>query len=169
MSCSNAILVLFSERDGCWKLADFGSAAEATSKSLHTTRDRRGTASYRAPEVLEDFNASYNNKADIFALGCILYEITTGQKLFKSDWAVREYSLKENIASPLLWPESPSGTRLWSLGKLDVWMLEVHPVNRPRAKDVQTRMHSIRLSPQALPTRNPAVSRRAEATGRVDL
>jgi serine/threonine protein kinase len=44
--------VLFSGRDKCWKLADFGSAATATSKKLVTTALARGTDGYRAPEVL---------------------------------------------------------------------------------------------------------------------
>ena len=60
--------------------SDFGSASKATSKRLNTTYKARGTESYRAPEVLE--NNRFNNPADIFALGCIIYEILTGRKPF---------------------------------------------------------------------------------------
>lgn len=45
-------LVLYSEQYKCWKIADFGTASTATSKRLNTTRYARGTAGYRAPEIL---------------------------------------------------------------------------------------------------------------------
>src|SRR5947207_12694732 len=85
-------LVLFSERDGCWKLADFGSASKATSRNLNTTHYRRGTDGYRAPEML-DYKAHFNNKANIFASD-VLRTNYNRQKLFNNEWAVREYSLK---------------------------------------------------------------------------
>src|SRR6202022_1721504 len=89
----------------------------------------------------------YNNKCDIFALGCILYEVTTGQKLFPSDLATLQYSLN---ASPILWPESEPGTRLESLGKLAFAMLAVDPVMRPSAPEVKIGLHAIRKDLQVL-------------------
>src|SRR5437667_3367776 len=46
-------IVLYSEKSRCWKIADFGTASRATSKRLNTTRYSRGTAGYRAPEILD--------------------------------------------------------------------------------------------------------------------
>lgn len=43
-----------------------------------------GTACYRAPEVIG--KSLYNCKSDIWALGCILYELLVGEKLYSSDW-----------------------------------------------------------------------------------
>ena len=40
-----------------------------------------GTPSYMSPEVLQ--NQSYNEKADIWALGCILYEMIAGRRAFQ--------------------------------------------------------------------------------------
>jgi len=138
--CSaNAYVVLFSMRDWCWKIADFGTAARATSKRLHTTRDSRGSNSYRAPEILND-EARYNNKCDIFALGCILYEVTTGEKLFPNDLATLQYSL---MGSPILWPESDPGTPLESLGKLALAMLMIDPGMRLSAREVKRRLDAI--------------------------
>ena len=97
------LLVLFSQVSRCWKIADFGTASEATSKKFNTTQFSRGTSSYRAPEVLKE-NAKYNNKVDIWAFGCILYELSTGQKLFPNDWAVMEYVTKGALKFPLTWP-----------------------------------------------------------------
>src|SRR5271169_1119153 len=94
------IAVLYSEGERCWKLADFGTTTEATSKSLNTTRCRRGTACYRAPEILGE-SASFNNKADIWALGCVVYELCSGQRAFSSDWSVMQYSLTSELKPPL--------------------------------------------------------------------
>jgi serine/threonine protein kinase len=47
---------------------------------------------YRAPELLTEMAPSYNNKVDIWAMGCILFELAVGQKLFYNDYAVWAYS-----------------------------------------------------------------------------
>jgi serine/threonine protein kinase len=75
-----------------WKIADFGLTSEGTSKRLQTTKFSRGTEGYRAPELLNQDNNGYNNKADIWSMGCILHELLTGKPAFTNDWAVFEYS-----------------------------------------------------------------------------
>jgi serine/threonine protein kinase len=62
----------------------------------HTTSLARGTASYRAPEVLSE-EATYTNKVDIWSLGCILHELLTGRKAFHDDWNVREYAYSDTL------------------------------------------------------------------------
>lgn len=76
--------VLYSSPDRCWKIADFGLASGAT-MSLKTTAEGRGKAGYRAPELLKEPKAVFNKKADIWSLGCLLFEISTGGKAFPSD------------------------------------------------------------------------------------
>ena len=83
--------VLYSLRCNLWKISDFGTMAEATSKHARPT-EGRGTASYRAPELFKE-PPRYTRKVDIWAMGCILYELVSGKKAFKGDWHVREYSL----------------------------------------------------------------------------
>jgi serine/threonine protein kinase len=51
--------VLYSRLSNVWKLTDFGISAEATSKRAHTTRYARGSARYRAPELLEERPGPY--------------------------------------------------------------------------------------------------------------
>jgi len=73
--------VLYSDSERCWKIADFGACAEGSSNALYVTSNGRGTSGYRAPELLRN-QYTYNNKADIWGLGCILYELFSGTKLF---------------------------------------------------------------------------------------
>ena len=42
-----------------------------------------GTLPYCSPEVLQD--QPYNYKTDIWALGCILYELVTSRRAFDSE------------------------------------------------------------------------------------
>jgi serine/threonine protein kinase len=84
------LVVLYSRDSDSWKIADFGFTVEGSSKRATTSILGRGTTSYRAPELIQD-NPIYTQKVDIWALGCIFYEVITGQKAFQSDWHVRDY------------------------------------------------------------------------------
>jgi serine/threonine protein kinase len=89
--------VLYCRPENSWKLTDFGISAEATSSLLSTTQSR-GTSSYRAPELLKE-EARFNKQVDIWALGCVLYELATGKRAFRGDWAVLDYS-RGSIEAP---------------------------------------------------------------------
>jgi hypothetical protein len=65
--------------------------SQATSTPV-TTENGRGTPGYRAPELFATDNPNYNNRCDIWALGCILHELSTGQRLFTNDYAVALYA-----------------------------------------------------------------------------
>jgi serine/threonine protein kinase len=125
-----------------WKLADFGSAAYTASKSRVTTHERRGTDSYRAPEVIQ--SGYFNNRSDIFALGCIVFEVVIGRALFTSDWAINTYAEKNESIFPDHWPTSQSGSILYRLGQLSAEMLSAAPSERPGAATVLDRLQSIR-------------------------
>ena len=60
----------------------------------------RGTGGYRAPEILNE-NPMFTNKVDIWALGCIFFDLYTGKTPFNDDWSVREYHSKsEDLTLP---------------------------------------------------------------------
>ena len=52
---------------------------------------------YRGPELLDE-DSGYTNKTDIWAFGCIAYELCTKKKAFASDWATREYKNEDTEA-----------------------------------------------------------------------
>lgn len=58
------------------KIIDFGSSCFLTDQLCHYVQSR----TYRAPEVVLGFK--YDQKVDIWSLGCILAELWTGQVLF---------------------------------------------------------------------------------------
>jgi eukaryotic-like serine/threonine-protein kinase len=66
------------------KITDFGlvKILDAEDQGLSVTGTGLGTPSYMAPEQIQ--NAKYVDKrADIFSLGCVLYEMVCGQRAFE--------------------------------------------------------------------------------------
>jgi len=136
-------IVLYSLVHNCWKLADFGCASAGTSERLNTTILGRGTNGYRAPEVLND-PGKCNTKADMFALGCIIYETVTGEKLFTSDFAIVDYARSKDESVLERWPESRPDTPLHALRNLTKELIDFNHVKRPGALMVQRRIEQIR-------------------------
>jgi serine/threonine protein kinase len=60
------------------------AASETTSMYMNTTQYARGAVCYRAPEMIGE-DPGFNNRTDIWALGCWGYEMSTGSKLFRDD------------------------------------------------------------------------------------
>jgi serine/threonine protein kinase len=67
-------------RDGVGKLMDFGVAATSARKDTEAGAVR-GTFAYMAPEQVR--GKALDKRADVFALGVVLYELTTGTRLFR--------------------------------------------------------------------------------------
>ena len=68
--------------DGTVKILDFG-LAKARDQSLSETGARFGTVSYMAPEQIRA--EAVDGRADLWALGVVLYEMLTGRKPFGGD------------------------------------------------------------------------------------
>ena len=78
--------ILISKR-GEIKLADFGIASDADGDNVTATGVALGTPAYMPPEQFED-SASVDNRADIYALGIMLYEMLTGTKPYPSEFSL---------------------------------------------------------------------------------
>ena len=87
-------------------LSDFGFAklVGESSRSVTVSGDVVGTPNYIAPEAWEGQEAT--PQTDIYALGCILYEMVTGEKLFQAETppAVMMAHFKP-LDLPSIWPE----------------------------------------------------------------
>lgn len=131
-------LVLYSSRLNLWKICDFGvtistKAEEVTSQ----TSVAQAITGYRAPEVGSEASA-YSTKIDIWALGCILYEVITGKRAFKSNYAVFLFSVGQQ---KLEFPDCldlAEGAFAW---ETVCDMLRIDPSQRPEADILQEKFH----------------------------
>jgi len=102
------LLVLYSAKSRKWKVSDFGLTMEGHSRLEQTTSYGRGTSGYRAPELLlvgswrrggsegaED--PRFSKKSDMWAMGCMFYELIFAHQLFLSDMSARDYAVSGAI------------------------------------------------------------------------
>ena len=103
-----------------------------------TTLLGRGTPGYRAPELLREDHLTFNNKVDIWAMGCILYQIVFRVKAFHNDYAVLNYALtKTAMEMPAEFSSECNLTGNNELTRLMLIinsMLNLNPARRPPAE-----------------------------------
>jgi eukaryotic-like serine/threonine-protein kinase len=82
------------------KLLDFGIARTSTEARITQPGTRKGKTRYTSPEQIRDL--PLDGRSDVFSLGIILYELSTGQKLFDADneAAAIERILRQPIVPP---------------------------------------------------------------------
>ncbi|GAM18448.1 hypothetical protein SAMD00019534_016230, partial [Acytostelium subglobosum LB1] len=95
--------VLYCQRNGCYKLCDFGSATTKVF-STETERDRSNTEDdintfttlqYRAPEMVDLFRKQdITEKVDIWALGCLLFKMAFYVDPFETGLAILNHNLR---------------------------------------------------------------------------
>jgi eukaryotic-like serine/threonine-protein kinase len=123
--------------DGSVKVADFGIARAISDHSDHNltkTGSVMGTATYFSPEQAR--GAPVDPRSDLYSLGCVLYEMTTGQAPFAGENAVaiaykhvQENPVPPRQIDPAL-PETLEAITLKCLAK--------NPANRyPTAQDLR--------------------------------
>ncbi len=155
---------LFLTSKGKLKLGDFGIARDTEASPLTAAGKTVGTYGYMAPEQIRGSDC-ISRKTDLYALGCLLYEILTGQTPF----------LASNPAEMLLahlghepfpvrskCPECPP-----ALDKLILRLLEKEPDERPfDALAVHTELTEIRdqlAAAKDSPTATPSATDTTEA------
>jgi serine/threonine-protein kinase len=92
---------LFVTYDGTVKVLDFGIAKGALNVTDTQNGVLKGKVSYMAPEQIN--GDAVDRRADIFSAGVVLWELLTGEKLFKGD--VVE-TLRSVMSSPIRPPSS---------------------------------------------------------------
>ncbi|XP_032536815.1 serine/threonine-protein kinase Nek5 isoform X1 [Chiroxiphia lanceolata] len=110
------------------KLGDFGIARQlnSTMEFAHTCV---GTPYYLSPEICE--NRPYNNKTDIWSLGCVLYELCTLKHPFEGN-SLHELVLK--ICRGRFHPVSPSYS--YDLRILISQLFKISPRDRPSISSI---------------------------------
>src|SRR2546425_4798418 len=86
-----------------WPRAVRGAAADPSSPTLiNSTEPGRvmGTPSYMAPDQVRGESADH--RADIFAFGCVLYEMLSGARAFRRNTPVESMNAVLNDALPEL-------------------------------------------------------------------
>jgi eukaryotic-like serine/threonine-protein kinase len=135
------------------KVLDFG-LVRPQENDEHLTRAGAmlGTPAYMSPE--QACGESVDHRADLFSLGCVLYQMSTGRLPFSGTSA---FSILSNLA--LTAPPEPRTLNAElppAFAKLIMWMLEKEPSKRPSsARDV---VEAIRQLQPDSSTRSPAIS-----------
>jgi serine/threonine protein kinase len=113
---------------GRLKILDFGLARESSSDSRVTQAGMVvGTPAYMAPE--QACASEVDHRADLFSLGCVLYQICTNEIPFKgSDILSSLTALATRHPNP---PRSISAAVPAELSDLIMHLLEKHPSARP--------------------------------------
>lgn len=73
---------LFLGRDGKLKLGDFGIALDTGAADITATGLTVGSYMYMAPEQIRG-ERGINNQTDLYAFGCLLYEMLTGEPPYR--------------------------------------------------------------------------------------
>src|SRR3954470_23302056 len=97
-------------RNGAAKVVDFGIAKAANSSGATRTGTLKGKVAYMPPEQLR--GEPLDRRADVFALGVVLYELLAGKRPWEGDSEVSLIGrIITEVPAPLatLRPEAPGG------------------------------------------------------------
>jgi tetratricopeptide (TPR) repeat protein len=110
---------------------------EGTSQKAITTLGGRGTEGYKAPELVRrEPQYTYTNKVDMWALGCIFYELVVKSKVFPEDWEVVQFAelvKRGRTVSIGLEGHMVPGERRDFISRAIKQLLDIDPSGRPRA------------------------------------
>lgn len=134
-------------RDGQLKIMDFGIARLATANQRTVTDKAIGSVHYISPEQVRGENT--DNRADIYSVGIMMYEMLTGKLPFQSGTAVsvalQQLSDKAQPISELV-SDVPKG-----LEQIVMKAIEKDPDNRyPTANDMRKDLLAVKENPEIM-------------------
>jgi serine/threonine-protein kinase len=113
---------------GVLKLTDFGIAKDLDRTALTATGRTLGTAAYMAPEQIRG-TPEVSHKTDLYSLGCVLYQMLTGETPFDGKSAV--VLMHKHIEEPPPRPSSKNPEIPRELDKLVVKLMAKNRDDRP--------------------------------------
>ncbi len=126
---------LFLTREAQVKLGDFGIARDVTSSDLTAEGFTVGTHAYMSPEQITG-DAMISGKADLYALGCCLFEMLSGRKPFLGDNFAQLFEQHLRAAPPHI--KYFVGDCPEELDEVIIHLLAKRPEDRPfNARQVQ--------------------------------
>ena len=116
--------------DGGVKLADMGIARLLSPEALTATLSVRGTARYISPEQARGDRV--DGRADLYSLGCVLFEMLTGRTPFEGNLAALSYAHTHTPAPRVrsIDPAVPA-----AMDELVAALLQKDPADRPQTGD----------------------------------
>ena len=147
---------VFLTRNGVVKILDFGLAKSSTRNDADLDATRRadtmagtvfGTVGYMAPEQIR--GEATDPRADIFAVGAMLYELVSGQRAFAGDSGADIMSavLKEDPPNLALRSGTPAG-----IARIVRRCLEKDPAKRfQSASDLRLALEQVTATPDVEP------------------
>jgi len=133
---------LFLTKKGRLKLGDFGIARDTEATALTAAGKTVGTYAYMAPEQIQA-GPAISGKTDLYALGCVLYEVMVGETPFQSDNPM-DMLMQHLQDDPYNVCEKVPDCPVW-LDELVEQLLAKNPDDRPHdALAVHTRLGEIR-------------------------
>lgn len=142
-------------RDGTIKVADFGIARFLQSETQTMTDKAIGSVHYIAPEQARgDY---ITDKADIYSVGVMLYEMITGKLPFEADNAV-SVALMQLQAKPVM-PREQNPNIPRGLEQITMKAMEKNPVDRfQSAGEMLDDIDALRRNPNLVFRYDPQVS-----------
>ncbi|XP_047451164.1 serine/threonine-protein kinase Nek3 [Mugil cephalus] len=149
---------IFLTDNGTIKLGDFGSACILNSSQAHA-HTYVGTPYYVAPEIWD--NKPYNNKSDVWSLGCVLYELCTLRHPFQApSWKSLILKVCRGAYPPL------PGHLPYELQHLVKQMFKTNPKDRPSLHTILNSHRASRLIRSHLPSQAADVEEPRRRKGR---
>jgi len=122
------------------KVLDFGLARHASgvTTETQTTDHIPGTPAYMAPETILQ-GGKIDHRADIYALGCVVYFLVTGHLVFEGETPMK--TLVSHVQDPPVPPSQRTETEVpKALEELILACLEKDPAKRPQDAQVLLEM-----------------------------
>jgi serine/threonine protein kinase len=110
--CPCFLTIVFLDENNTIKLGDFGLSRTLSSHEIAFAQTYVGTPYYMSPEIISSL--PYTHASDIWALGCVLYELMTHSPPFTAKTQMGLFQKIKEGNFPPLPRDRKTGTRLYT-------------------------------------------------------